>query len=82
MAGTGSRGSSTWGGELVKHYSDVVEFVGLYDINRRRAEAAKKLMGTSAPTFNDFDRMVKESRPEAVIVATVDSTHARKAVVH
>ncbi|HZN12505.1 MAG TPA: Gfo/Idh/MocA family oxidoreductase [Blastocatellia bacterium] len=77
LAGTGSRGSSTWGGELVKHYSDVVEFVGLYDINHRRAEAAKKLIGTSAPTFNDFDRMVKESRPEAVIVATVDSTHAR-----
>src|SRR5262249_47935844 len=63
--------------ELVKNYSDVVEFVGLYDINSKRAEAAKKLMGTGAPTFNDFDTIVKESKPDAVIVTTVDATHSR-----
>jgi predicted dehydrogenase len=77
LTGTGSRGSQTWGEELVKYYNDVVEFVGLYDINGKRAEAAKKLMGVSAPVFNSFDRMVQESKPDAVIVTTVDSTHAR-----
>lgn len=77
LTGTGGRGSATWGEELVKNYSDVVEFAGLYDINSKRAEAAKKLMGTSAPTFREFDQMVKESKPDAVIVTTVDATHSR-----
>jgi predicted dehydrogenase len=31
----------------------------------------------AAPTFTDFDRMVKETRPDTVTVTTVDSTHAR-----
>ncbi len=77
LAGTGSRGSQTWGAEVLKSYSDVVEYTGLYDLNNKRAAAAKALMGTSAPVFNDFDKMVKETRPDAVIVATVDATHAR-----
>ncbi len=77
IVGTGSRGSSTWGREVVAGYSDVVEIVGLCDHNGKRVEAAKKLIGTSAPTFTDFDRMIRETRPGTVIVTTVDSTHAR-----
>jgi predicted dehydrogenase len=77
IIGTGSRGSFTWGQEVVQGYSDVVEIVGLCDINRKRVEAAKQLIGTGAPTFTDFDRMVKETRPDVVTVTTVDSTHAR-----
>lgn len=77
IVGTGSRGSSTWGQEVVQGYSDVVEIVGLCDRNGKRVEAAKKLIGTAAPTFTDFDRMIKETRPDTVTVTTVDSTHAR-----
>ncbi len=77
IVGTGSRGSFTWGREVVTGYSDVVEIVGLCDHNGKRVEASKKLIGTSAPTFRDFDRMIKETRPDAVIVTTVDSAHAR-----
>ncbi len=77
IVGTGSRGSFTWGREVVAGYSDVVEIVGLCDHNGKRVEAAKKLIGTSAPTFTDFDRMIRETRPDTVTVTTVDSTHAR-----
>ncbi len=77
IVGTGSRGSSTWGREVVQNYSDVVEIVGLCDHNGKRVEAAKKLIGTGAPTFTDFDRMIKETRPDTVTVTTVDSAHAR-----
>jgi hypothetical protein len=77
IIGTGSRGSFTWGREVVQNFSDVVEIVGLCDHNGKRVEAAKQLIGTGAPTFTDFDRMVKETRPEAVIVTTVDAAHAR-----
>ncbi len=77
IVGTGSRGSFTWGQEVVKGYSDVVEIVGLCDINRKRVEAAKLLIGTNAPTFTDFDRMIRETRPDVVTVTTTDGTHAR-----
>ena len=77
IVGTGSRGSFTWGQEVVKGYSDVVEIVGLCDHNPKRVEAARKLIGTTAPTFTDFDRMIREVRPDTVTVTTVDSTHAR-----
>jgi len=55
----------------------VVEIVGLCDINRKRVEAAKKLIGINAPTFVDFDRMIQETRPDVVMVTTVDGTHYR-----
>jgi predicted dehydrogenase len=76
VVGTGNRGSLTWGQDVVKGYSDVVEIVGLCDKNGKRVEAAKKLIGVNAPTFTDFDRMIKETRPETVMVTTVDATHA------
>jgi predicted dehydrogenase len=77
IVGAGSRGSTTWGREVVAGYSDVVQIVGLCDHNSKRVEAAKELIGTSAPTFTDFDRMIKETGPNTVTVTTVDSTHAR-----
>ncbi len=77
IVGTGSRGSFTWGQEVVKGYSDVVEIVGLCDHNRKRVAAAQELIGTTAPTFTDFDQMIKETRPDRVIVTTPDGTHAR-----
>lgn len=77
IVGTGARGSLTWGQEVLEGYSDIVEIVGLCDVNRKRVEAARKLMGSSAPTFVDFDRMIQETRPDTVTVTTVDSTHAR-----
>lgn len=77
IVGTGSRGSFTWGQEVVKGYSDVVEIVGLCDINPKRAAAAQKLIGVNAPIFTDFDRMIRETRPDRVTVTTPDGTHAR-----
>jgi len=76
IVGTGNRGSLTWGQDVVKGYSDVVEIVGLCDINPKRAEAARKMIGINAPTFVDFDKMIKDTRPASVMVTTVDGTHA------
>jgi len=75
--GTGSRGTLTWGIPVVKGYSDIVEFVGLCDINRKRVNVAKSMMGISAPVFTDFDEMIRQTKPDAVIVTTVDGTHWR-----
>ncbi|MBD3289604.1 twin-arginine translocation signal domain-containing protein [candidate division KSB1 bacterium] len=80
LVGTGSRGSGMWGRQIVEDYSDVAEMVGLYDINKKRAEYAKTYMKTDANIFPDFEKMIKETRPDYVIVATVDSHHWEYAV--
>jgi len=75
IVGTGSRGSYTWGQTVVDEYSDVVDIVGLCDINGKRVLAARELIGNDAPTFVDFDEMIAQTRPDAVVVTTVDATH-------
>lgn len=75
MVGTGSRGTSFWGKTVLQNYGDQVEFVGLCDSNPGRAETGKKIIGASCPTFTDFDQMLKTTKPDIVIVTTVDATH-------
>jgi predicted dehydrogenase len=77
LAGTGSRGSTMWGENLVRQYADRVELVGLFDRNALRARAAQRIIGTSAPVFAEFDAMLSQTRPDAVIIATIDATHAQ-----
>ena len=75
MVGTGHRGTGMWGMSVLKDYGDLVEFVGLCDINPGRAETAKKMLGVSCPTFTGFEEMLRTTKPETVIVTTVDGTH-------
>ena len=79
LVGTGIRGSSMWGKRLVDNYSDVVEFVGLCDRNRLRMEFVKGYLGITCPTFSDFefDAMIEKTKPDAVIVTTMDCFHAK-----
>lgn len=75
LVGTGSRGNSMWGASLVRDYPDYLEFVGLCDKNPGRVEVGKKSIRVSCPTYTDFDKMMKETKPELLIVTTMDSTH-------
>ena len=75
MVGTGDRGTGMWGGPVLKEFPAQVEFVGLCDINSGRVETARKMLGLSCPVFTDFDTMMKETKPERLIVTTVDGTH-------
>ncbi|MEN8203787.1 MAG: Gfo/Idh/MocA family oxidoreductase [Bacteroidota bacterium] len=75
LVGTGIRGNLFWGKRLSEHYSDILEFVGLCDINPGRLAFSKKNLGLSCPTFTDFEQMVKETAPDVVIVTTRDSNH-------
>ena len=75
IVGTGHRATGMWGKDLAEKYNDVVEFVGLCDINHKRAEAGRKLIGVECPTFTKFDEMLDRTKPELVMVTTVDSTH-------
>lgn len=74
QVGTGGRGTY-WGRSLLQNFNDVVEIVALCDINPKRVAMAKELIGSSAPTFVDFDRMIAGARPDVVLVTTTDSAH-------
>ena len=75
MVGTGIRGTGMWGRDIAEGYSDVVEFVGLSDINPGRLEYGRQYIGVECPTFTDFDEMMRTTNPEVLIVTTMDSTH-------
>ncbi|MBD3630791.1 Gfo/Idh/MocA family oxidoreductase [Cyclobacterium sp.] len=75
LVGTGVRGTSFWGRRLVEQYSDILEFVGLSDINPGRLDYALDYMKVDCPTFVDFDEMLTQTKPDLVIVTTMDSTH-------
>jgi predicted dehydrogenase len=75
LVGTGVRGLSMWGRDVVKAYSDRVEFVGLSDKNEGRMQLGKAYLEVDCPLYLDFDQMLRETSPDVVIVTTMDSTH-------
>lgn len=75
LVGTGSRGCSMWGRDIVKRYPDRIQFVGLCDNNPGRLAVGKEIIGVDCPTFTDFEKMMNDTKPELLIVTTVDSTH-------
>ena len=76
IIGTGVRGIGMWGRPVLQQYSDVVEMVGLCDINPLRVEVAKRQMGASCPTFTDFDKMMDTAKPDLLMITTVDGFHS------
>ncbi|HEV7782397.1 MAG TPA: Gfo/Idh/MocA family oxidoreductase [Chitinophagaceae bacterium] len=75
QVGTGHRGSGFWGKNLLDNFGDIIEFVGLSDINPGRLAYAKNIYKTDCPTFTSFDEMLSTTKPDYVIVTTVDATH-------
>jgi len=75
LVGTGHRGTSMWGIELLANCREWVEIVALCDLNQLRAERARAAIGIDAPIYADVDAMLAEHRPDVVIVCTRDSTH-------
>jgi predicted dehydrogenase len=77
IVGTGVRAIGMWGRPILRDYSDLVEFVGLCDINPLRVEVAKKQIGVTCPTFTNFDEMLTKAKPDVVMVTTVDAFHSQ-----
>ncbi len=78
--GLGSR-SAMYQGAIYERYKEHAEMVGMCDPNEGRAkmaqEWAKKSTGKDVPTFHskDFDLMIEKTKPDTVIVTTVDGFH-------
>jgi predicted dehydrogenase len=76
IVGTGERGLGMWGRTVLEKYSDVLEVVGLCDINPKRALAAKERLNVNCPTFAKFDEMCDQTKPDLLMVTTVDAFHS------
>ncbi|MBE2212545.1 MAG: Gfo/Idh/MocA family oxidoreductase [Opitutaceae bacterium] len=79
IVGTGHR-HRMYRSAILGDYKEHAELVGLCDINPGRAALSAKVAadaGVKVPTYvaADFDTMVKETKPDVVIVTTVDATH-------
>jgi len=60
---------------IVDSLSEYAEVVGVFDVNHLRANALKKESGVDCPFYDDFDRMLSETKADAAIVTTVDRFH-------
>ena len=76
FAGASDRGLSMYAQPLVNDFSDVAETVGVYDINVERARVFAEMSNPEMPAFADFDTMIKEAKPDYVIVTCVDAYHS------
>ncbi len=76
FAGASGRGLNMYARPLSKSFSDVAELRGVYDINIGRSHEFVKQVGVDIPVFDNFDKMIEETKPDYVIVTTVDAYHS------
>jgi predicted dehydrogenase len=74
LAGASSRGVFMYAKPLVERFQETAQVVGVYDVNPVRAEYLSRQCG-GIPIYPDFDAMMREGRPDCVIVTTVDRYH-------
>ena len=75
LVGCGSRGINAYAKPIVKSFGESAALVGVCDINSKRAEAVSEICGKEIPAFSDFDEMLEKTKPDVVIVTTIDATH-------
>ena len=82
LVGVGGR-SRMYREAVLKTYAAHGEMVGFCDLNLGRLKLAqakaRALAGVEVPIYvaKDFDRMVRETKPDVVIVTTKDATHSQ-----
>ncbi|WP_082912549.1 Gfo/Idh/MocA family protein [Sinorhizobium americanum] len=75
LVGTGNRGTTMWGRDLLAGWRGFVDLVAIADTNALRAERARTMIASNAPIYGNVDAMLTETRPDLVIVCTPDDTH-------
>lgn len=74
LAGASGRALGMYAWPICERFSDTARLVGIYDVNPVRSRYISRACG-DAPVFASFDDMLRESRPDCVIVTTVDRFH-------
>lgn len=80
QVGTGSRASFFYTA-IARDFQSAAALVAFCDTNQTRMDVAnnsiEKITGQKVPTYKaaDFDRMIQDTKPDQVIVTTIDRTH-------
>ena len=80
QVGCGTRGVYSYSTPMVKEYGDCAELCGVYDINPKRAALVSEFAGKEIKVYDDYTAMLKEVKPDTVIVASTDCTHDKYAI--
>jgi predicted dehydrogenase len=80
FVGASSRGSHMYIYPLANEFSDCGQIVGLYDLNNKRSEVVRQKSGLDFPIYNSFEEMVKDSKPDIVVITCKDSEHHTYAI--
>src|SRR5690606_1207728 len=75
LIGTGNRGTTMWGQDLLEGWRRDVDLVAICDTNPLRAERARTMIKSNAPIYTSIEETLSVARPELVIVCTQDSNH-------
>ncbi|MCQ6560075.1 Gfo/Idh/MocA family protein [Paenibacillus mendelii] len=74
LVGAGSRALHMFAKPMSEEWKDVIQFCGVYDTNRIRADLLSAECGY-VTVFDNFDRMLVSVKPDVVVVASADFTH-------
>jgi predicted dehydrogenase len=74
LAGASSRGLGMYAEPITHSFTKTALLAGIYDPNPVRAQFVSERCG-GVPVFSDFDSMLAQTRPDCVIVTTVDRYH-------
>ncbi len=74
FAGASGRAIGMYAKPMAQHFQNTARIVGVFDVNQHRARLLSE-QSTHPPVFADFDAMLRETRPDCVIVTTVDRYH-------
>jgi len=73
FVGASFRGRAMFMLPMKERFADYCELKGLYDINPGRTKEIG--LQTGIPVFDDFEEMIKQTRPDIAVVTTVDAFH-------
>jgi predicted dehydrogenase len=74
FAGASGRAFHMFALPIVRSYVDSARIAAIFDINQHRARLLSGLCG-NLPVFDEFDAMLRDARPDCVIVTTIDRYH-------
>lgn len=75
LVGASGRAFSMFAKPLINDFKDVAKIVGIFDINKTRAEYIRKNTDPNILVYTDYDQMMKETKPDTAIITTVDRYH-------
>jgi predicted dehydrogenase len=77
VAGVSHRAYGLFMDSMLKDYKDYTEFVAMLDSDKSRMDSYNSSRGCSIPSYSpdQFDKMIKDTSPDTVIVACQDCMH-------